>query len=282
MGTQVVSKAMDKEMRIAKKAAISGGNILLQYFKDRNYRTKAKSDSSLQTTADLEAERSILGIIRAAFPEHSIKSEESGIISSTSSEYQWLVDPLDGTENFFLSIPYFSTSIALCKEGIPQIGVVYNPVTQELYTAEVGKGAWLNDTMIHVSNSVTLKGSRAFFIPDFHTKRQQKTTYFREQLYKQCRRLLDTWSPALDWCLVASGKVDFVIALAQGPMRPDAGTLILEEAGGRITDFSGVSLSYNNSGCIFGSCSEQLHSQILQFIKDTYKDGNDEQHSSTD
>jgi myo-inositol-1(or 4)-monophosphatase len=273
---------MDKEMRIAREAASEGGKVLLEYFKDGIYRTRAKDDSSLQTTADLESERVILDIIRAAFPDHSIKSEESGMIAPTSSEYQWLVDPLDGTENFFLGIPYFSTSIALCKEGIPQIAVVYNPVTQELYTAEAGKGAMLNNRAIRASGSMTLKGSRAFFIPDFHTKRQQKTTYFREQLYKQCRRLLDTWSPALDWCLVASGKVDFVIALAEGSMRPDAGTLILEEAGGHITDFSGVNLSYDNNGCVFGSCSEQLHRQILQFIKDTYADGGDERHISTE
>jgi myo-inositol-1(or 4)-monophosphatase len=273
---------MDKEMRIAREAANEGGKVLLEHFKDRSYCTKAKGDSSLQTTADLEAERVILNIIRAAFPDHSIKSEESGMIASTNSEYQWLIDPLDGTENFFLGIPYFSTSIALCKEGIPQIAVVYNPVTEELYTAEAGKGAWLNNRTIRASGSTTLEGSRAFFIPDFHTKRQQKTTYFREQLYKQCRRLLDTWSPALDWCLVASGKVDFVIALAEGSMRPDAGTLILEEAGGHITDFYGVSLAYDNNGCIFGSCSERLHRQILKFIKDTYTDGRDEQHISAD
>lgn len=167
MGTHGVAKSMYEEMQVAIKAAISGGEVLLHYFKDRKYCTKAKSDSSLQTTADLEAERIILDIIRAAFPDHSIKSEESELISSASSEYQWLVDPLDGTENFFLGIPYFSTSIALCKEGIPQIAVVYNPVTEELYTAEAGKGAWLNNAVIHVSRSVTLKGSRAFFIPIF-------------------------------------------------------------------------------------------------------------------
>jgi myo-inositol-1(or 4)-monophosphatase len=112
-----------------------------------------------------------------------------------------------------------------------------------------------------------LKGSRAFFIPDFTTKREQKTASLRNKLYGQCRRVLDTWSPALDWCLVANGKVDIVVSISDRPIRPDAGTLILEEAGGKVTDFDNSEFNDDNNGRVIGSNS-LLHDQLLQLINE--------------
>jgi myo-inositol-1(or 4)-monophosphatase len=253
-------------MAVAKEAARASGEILLKYFREDAYRTKYKEDTSLQTTADLESEQVIIDTIKSNFPEHSIDSEERGYFC-TSSPYKWLIDALDGTENFVLGIPYFSSSITLCDENVPQIAVVFNPVTEDLYTAERGKGAFLNGTRINVSNEVQLKGSRAFFIPDFATKRIQKTACLRNKLYGQCRRVLDMWSPALDWCLVANGKVDSVVNISNRPIQPDAGILILEEAGGKITDFENRVFNDDNNGLIVGSNS-LLHEQLLQLINE--------------
>ncbi len=253
-------------MAVAEEAARASGEILLKYFRADAYRTRYKEDTSLQTTADLESEQVIIDTIKSNFPGHSIDSEESGFFC-TSSPYKWLVDSLDGTENFVLGIPYFSSSITLCQENVPQIAVVYSPVTGDLYTAERGKGAFLNGTRINVSKEARLKGSRAFFIPDFTTKRMPNTACLRNKLYGQCRRVLDTWSPALDWCLVASGKVDLVVSISNRPMQPDAGTLILEEAGGKVTDFDNIIFNNANSGRIVGSNS-LLHDQLLQLIND--------------
>lgn len=168
--------------------------------------------------ADLASEQIILRMIQEAFPEHSIKSEERGHIPSASSAYQWLVDPLDGTENFTLGIPYFSSSITLCEHGLPLVAVVYNPVTNELFTAQKGQVARRNGEPLHVSAHNTLHGGRVFFIPDFTTKRQPESIWLRNLLYSHCRRVLDTWSSALDWCLVASGRVDLVVAVAGTPI----------------------------------------------------------------
>ena len=275
MSIHQVDEKMDVAMNVAIEAAKAGGKVLLEYFREGAYSTRAKRDTSLQTTADVSSEREILQIIQRAFPKHSINSEERGLLPSTSSEFQWLVDPLDGTENFVLGIPYFSSSIALCRNNKPEIAVVYNPFTEELYSAIKGEGAKLNGNPLRPARDVTLRGCRAFFIPDFDTKRQKRTAHFRDELYMQCRRLLDTWSPALDWCLVASGKVDLVVALENTSIRPDAGTLILEEAGGIVTDFGGNPFTNQNSGRIVGCSSEVLHRQFLQFSKEVYfNDGN--------
>ncbi len=157
----------------------------------------------------------------------------------------------------------------MCDEDTPQIAAVYNPIIDELFTAAKGKGAWLNGNRIHVSNETQLRKCRAFFIPDFTTKRQKNTAHFRDKLYMQCRRLLDTWSPALDWCLVASGKVDVVLSISGNPIRPDAGTLILEEAGGKVTDFYNKPFNELNNGCIVGSNS-LIHDQFLELIREDY------------
>jgi myo-inositol-1(or 4)-monophosphatase len=258
----------DLAMAVAVEAAKAGGQILLKYYKEGVYSTKYKQDTSLQTTADLESEQAIIDRIVSDFPDHSIDSEENGLMPS-SSLYKWLIDPLDGTENFVLGIPYFSASITLCEEGRPLIAVVYNPVTDDLYTAEKDKGAFLNGTRINVSDEAQLKRSRACFIPDFATKRMHKTACLRDKLYGQCRRVLDTWSPALDWCLVANGKVDIVVSVAENPIQPDAGTLILEEAGGKITDFDNRSFNFDNNGRIVGSNS-LLHDQLMQLVHEYY------------
>src|SRR5712692_6411563 len=178
-------------MDVATEAARASGKILLKYYWKDAYGTKYKEDTSLQTTADLESEQAIIDLIMSNYPDHCIEGEENGLISAPSSyspsPYKWLIDSLDGTENFVLGIPYFSTSITLCKENIPQIAVVYSPVTDELYTAVRGKGAFLNETRINVSDEAQLKCSRAFFIPDFTTKRMPKTASLRNKLYLQCR-----------------------------------------------------------------------------------------------
>ncbi|MBA2284433.1 MAG: inositol monophosphatase [Ktedonobacteraceae bacterium] len=260
--------SLEQALDVAIDAAKSGGRTLLRYYKDGSYLQRAKADTSFQTTADLESERIILERICQTFPDHAIFSEECGHLSSTSSVYQWVIDPLDGTENFLLGMPYFSSSITLCEHNIPLIAVVYNPLTEELYKAVRGKGAWLNDVRLHVSKTSHLRESRAFFIPDFRTKHQRKTVHLRNQLYTSCRRVLDTWSPALDWCLVASGKGDLLVVMAGDPLQPDAGMLLVEEAGGKITNFNGTPFSQQMTGYLVASNDTLLHERLLQLVKD--------------
>jgi myo-inositol-1(or 4)-monophosphatase len=263
---------LDRAREVAVKAARIGGEILLEYYQTSTCNTQTKADTSLQTAADLAAEKAIIAYVREAFPEHSIESEEQGLLCVPDSPYLWRIDPLDGTENFVLGLPYFSSTLTLCYYGQPQTAVVYEPVTRNLYTAERGGGAWLNGERIHVSQTSQFKSCRTFFIPDFVTKRQPLAANLRHHLHQACRRVLDTWSPALDWCLVASGRADLVVALAGEPIVPDAGTLILEEAGGRITDFSGQAFSGRSQRYLVGSNNTDLHTLFLRLLHDSVRE----------
>lgn len=260
-------------LEVAVAAARSAGTCLLHFFQQGQYWARSKQDTSLQTKADMEAEEIILRQLREAFPDHTLQSEERGtLFSSRYSPYRWSIDPLDGTENFVLGIPYFSSCLTLYYQQRPCVAVVYNPVTDELFTARRGVGAQLNGLPLVVSRQSELPRSRVFFIPDFVTKRQSRTVRLREALYRECRRVLDTWSPALDWCLVANGKVDVVVTFAHGTPETDAsaGMFILEEAGGRITDFAGHPSSLQNMGQLVGSNATTLHDAVLQVIKEVY------------
>lgn len=257
-----------KAREVAIEAAQAGGKVLLDYYREGVYSTHIKEDTSLQTGADLAAEQAIIRCIHKAFPTHNIESEEQGQLSVSSSPYCWRIDPLDGTENFVLGLPYFSSTLALCYRGQPQVAVIYNPVTDALYTAERDKGAWLNSNDIQVAPTTRFTNCRVFLIPDFVTKRRPSTAYLRQSLHMQCRRVLDTWSPALDWCLVASGKADLVVAISEQPIVPDAGLLLLEEAGGYITDFQGKAFTGENQRYIVGSNGTEIHEQFLRLARD--------------
>lgn len=268
-----IDTTVPQALEVAIDAAIEAGKHLLGYFNKRKYKLLYKADTSLQTTADTAAEEVIIQRLSAAFPQHSIWSEECGShYLNSSSSYRWSIDPLDGTENFVLGIPYFSSSLTLYHKKLPLLAVVYNPLTEDLFTAIRGNGSWHNGHRLLVSQHSDLEGCRVFFIPDFATKRQSLTMQLRDILYSHCRRVLDTWAPALDWCLVASGEVDLVVTLSESYPEADtsAGMLILTEAGGKITDFSGRSNLAQNKSRLIGSNATPLHDQILLLIKGVY------------
>jgi myo-inositol-1(or 4)-monophosphatase len=277
---------ISEALKTAIEAARAAGDVLRFYWtkiyqtENSSYQEHYKQDTSLQTTADIEAEEIILSYIKKKFPSHAIDSEERGYIQSGTPEYLWVIDPLDGTENFVQGIPYFSSSITLCKRDEPLLAVVYNPIAGHLYSAKRGHGAELitdgpeqHQYSLCISQTEQLKKCRAFFIPDFVTKHQPSTDRTRNTLYKYCRRVFDSWSPALDWCLVASGKADAVIAIADNPIRPDAGILILQEAGGKVTDFYNNDFPGGTSQRLVGSNGNNaLHSALLELVNDNHTD----------
>ena len=145
------------ELRRAKEVAVEAakmaGAILLREYQQKRYQTRTKADTSLQTEADLAAEHAILACIHRAFSDHTIESEEQGVWKVGASPYRWKIDPLDGTENFVLGLPYFSSTLLLSYDDQPMVAVVYEPVTDTLYTAEREAGAWLNGERMQVSHT---------------------------------------------------------------------------------------------------------------------------------
>jgi myo-inositol-1(or 4)-monophosphatase len=219
------------------QTAREAGALLLRYFHER-VRIEYKGDADLVTVADREAEKLIVGRIRAQFPKHDILGEE-GTRQETGSAFRWYVDPLDGTTNFAHGFPVFCVSIALEYEGRRVAGVLYDPTRDELFAAEQGGGAKLNGKPIHVST--TAKLNEALVATGFpsHKRHQNPNIHFYHQITLRTHGVRRAGSAALDLASVASGRVDGFWEFNLNPWDTAAGVLLVEEAGGKVTDFSG-------------------------------------------
>lgn len=229
----------EKESAIAEKAAKTAGDILNRMLGNTHDIVK-KGAIDLVTEADLAAEQAILGIIGEAFPKDSILSEEAGRREEPSQRI-WIIDPLDGTTNYAHGFPFFAVSIALSIEEEVVMGVVYNPRMAELFRGEKGQGARLNNVPIAVTETPALHDAllATGFPYDVHENSQRVMTLFERFLVRaQGIRRLGT--AALDMCYVAAGRLDGFWEQDLKPWDTAAGDIILREAGGRVTTFSGA------------------------------------------
>lgn len=221
----------------AVEIACEAGALLLPYY-DRRVKVEYKGDVDLVTEADRASERLIIERIRARFPDHAIVAEEGGG-RETDSPYRWYVDPLDGTTNFAHSFPFFCVSIGLEKSGEIIAGAVYDPVRDEMFTAEKGAGAFLNNRPIRVSKIAELGGS--LLATGFPSQKRHKNPniHFYYQLNMRSHGVRRAGSAALDLCYVASGRMDAFWEINLNAWDMAAGMLIVAEAGGRVTDMRG-------------------------------------------
>ncbi len=229
-------------MKTAVDAALSAGKLLKEGIgKELNIEYKGEVD--IVTDLDLAAQAEIVSIIRSRHPEHGILTEESKETKS-ESEYRWIIDPLDGTTNFAHGFPVFCVSVALEKDGVVELGVVYDPTRDELFTATLSSGAYLNGDSIRVSGVGELDISllATGFPYDIRTSKENNLDHFADFAVR-AQAIRRAGSAALDLCYVASGRFDGFWELKLKPWDIAAGGLIVTEAGGRVTDFTGASTS---------------------------------------
>jgi myo-inositol-1(or 4)-monophosphatase len=217
--------------------AREAGALLMDHFR-RRVKIEYKGDVDLVTVADRQSEALILERIRAQFPSHDVMGEE-GTRISTGSDYKWYVDPLDGTTNFAHGFPVFCVSLAIEHLGRRVAGVVYDPTRDEMFSASFGDGARLNDQVIHVSKTVRLAESLVATGFPSHKRHKNPNIYFYHQITLRSHGVRRAGSAALDLCTVACGRFDGFWEFNLNPWDTAAGVLIVEEAGGRVTDFSG-------------------------------------------
>lgn len=243
-------------------AAKAGAEAIIHYWgKLEGYKQKS-SLSDLVTVADQESEDAVLAILKKYFPDHSYLAEESGL-NEMASEYLWIIDPLDGTTNFTHQYPVVAVSIALFHQGSPLLGIVYNPITNELYEAEKGKGAFLNGNKIGVSSVNEL--SKSLLATGFaYDRLKTPETNYREfthftNLTQGVRR---AGSAALDLAYVASGRLDGYWERGIQAWDMAAGMLLVTEAGGTISSYDGSEVDIY-SGRILAS-NGRIHKQISE------------------
>jgi myo-inositol-1(or 4)-monophosphatase len=223
----------------ARNAALKGGRILRENIHGLREITY-KGDINLVTEMDMRSERTIVEMLHVAFPDHGIVAEEETRLSNASG-YTWIIDPLDGTTNYAHGYPCFSVSIALKHEEDVILGVVYDPMRDELFVAQKGLGAYLNGKQIKVSAVDTLiKSLLATGFPyDRKVSGKNNLNYFYDLLMasQEVRR---DGSAALDLCYVATGRLDGFWELKLKPWDVAAGSLVVNEAGGVVSDLSGT------------------------------------------
>ena len=222
----------------ALEAVVRAGDIQLAFL-NTGFQISKKNTIDLVTDADLAVERMLRALIADRFPDHAVLGEEMGTADRAAS-HCWVFDPIDGTTNYAHGLPLFCSSLALEVDGRSEVAAVYDPSRRELFVAERGGGAFLNGRPIHVSNANSLLDSVVVtgFPYDVHERVAEIVGLFGA-FVGQARAVRRLGSAALDMCYVAAGRMDGFWEQDLKPWDIAAGSLIVQEAGGRVTDFSG-------------------------------------------
>ena len=257
---------MNDFIDVAKRAALQAGQLILNNLdeiREVNYKGKGHFNPSSQV--DKEAESVILDIISGAFPEHNFIAEERGETGSPS-DYSWLIDPLDGTVNFIHKHRYFGVSIALSHQGDIILGVVYNPVLDEMFTAVKGRGAHLNEKRIQVSAVTRLEeGLLSMGFPyDRSSAAFRSSVECFGRLARDSQAIRREGSTALSLCNVACGRFDGFCVAGNEVWDYAAGILLVQEAGGEITDFHGEPFRIYGGGNEVLATNGRIHEAILK------------------
>jgi len=260
---------MTKLKDTAIKAARAAGELILQRLGDVG-KIEYKGVFNLVTDVDKAAEKIIIGILHKEFPDDAILAEESGVTDGTGTKRRWLIDPIDGTTNFAHSYPFFCVSIALEEAGQLLLGVVFNPVANELFCAEKGAGAWLNDKPIKVSKVSKLEES--LLSTGFHSSSRASEHSNRETFMRITDRthgVRRDGSAALDMCFVACGRTEGFWERQIALWDIGAGTIIVKEAGGHVTDLSGHDFDLKNLRVNILASNKLVHQQIVGILAET-------------
>lgn len=230
----------EKLLETAVSAARAGGAILAERFRDASVRAEMKAPDDLVSEVDRESERAIVGIIRRAFPAHDILSEEAGWLSREGGEFRWLVDPLDGTSNFLQGLPIFAVSVACLRGEEPVAGVVFDPLSGHLFTAARGHGGHWNGRALRASRLPDAEGS--FLATGYPFRSRGGLDVYLQvfrRVFDRARNLRRCGSAALDLAYTAAGVFDGFFEFRLSAWDVAAGALLVEEAGGRVTDLDG-------------------------------------------
>lgn len=253
---------LEASVEIAREA----GQLLNRYF-ERRVGYELKGEYDLVTEADRASEKLVVERLRARFPSHAIVAEEGGG-QETSSEYRWYVDPLDGTTNFAHGFPAFCVSLGLAQAGELVVGVIYDPLRDELFTAERGSGAYLNNRRIRVSKTARLE--EALVATGFPSRKRHANVnvHFYYQLGMFTHGVRRAGSAALDLAYVACGRLDAFWEFGLNPWDQAAGILLVREAGGAVSDMRGGSAQLRGPHLLVDN--GLIHQEILTLFGEIF------------
>lgn len=252
---------LDVAVRVAKEA----GALLKGDFK-KIHQVSSKADRTMVSEADLKSEKLIVSSLQEEFPDFAFFSEEMGAIKK-DSDYEWIIDPLDGSSNYARQIPHFCVQIALRHKDEIVLGVVYNPMANELFSAEKGKGAFLNEEKIHVSDRAEI--GQAVVSADREASEAQRLRHARiySRLYDAKVKTVRAFgTAAINQAYVAAGRFDASINNGAHLYDVAPTAIIVEEAGGAVTDFKGKKWEVRDGD--FLVANKLLSSELVKILKD--------------
>ena len=256
---------MHPMMNIAVRAARNAGTVLLRYFEHADSLTvSSKGLNDFVSEVDRAAEQAIIQVLQKAYPNHAILAEESG--ARSGDDYQWVIDPLDGTTNYLHGFPHFAVSIALKHKGVLEQGLVFDPLRNEMFTATRGAGAQLNDRRLRIAQRKGLPG--ALLGTGFPYRDQSQMTAYLgmfQALAKETAGIRRPGAASLDFAYVAAGRLDgfWELGLAEWDMA--AGALLVKEAGGTVSDIAGGRRFLETGNVIAGNL--KVHGAMVQTIR---------------
>ena len=255
---------MHPHMNIAIKAARRAGAIINRATQDLGRLTVTKKGpADFVSEVDRSAEEAIISVLREAYPDHSFLGEEGGAIGE--SEFQWIIDPLDGTTNFLHGFPMYCTSIGLAHKGVITQGVIYAPIRNDLFTATRGSGAYLNDRRLRVSSLLKMEDALiGSGFPYSSMAHQERYMRMLAEVMRKSAGIRRPGSAALDLAYVAAGRYDGFWELGLKPWDMAAGTLLIQEAGGLVSDLEGNNQFLETGSVVAGN--PKIFAQLLSLV----------------
>jgi myo-inositol-1(or 4)-monophosphatase len=268
----ITEESLQQRLHVAKLACMVAGNMHRESYQTNVSVMTKSSGIDLVTRVDQECDEAISAVIRSLCPHDRLLTEESfEDADQIKLDCTWVVDPLDGTTNYAHGFPYFAVSIAFVVDGVPQVATVYDAMHNEMFSAIRGQGAFLNDRPISVSATTDLSQSllATGFPYDTHIKPEDNMAYFMKFM-ATCHGVRRAGAAALDLAYTAAGRLDGFWELRLAPWDVLAGALIIEEAGGQVSDFFGEGLNFAQRKInIVGSNGSPIHQQIVDICKDS-------------
>ena len=258
--TAPLSRTGRSALEVARFCAHEGAEIALRSFR-RHQQVTVKGRGNLVTQADLKIEARIHEILAREFPEHAILSEETRA-TVTLEGWVWVVDPLDGTRNYVSGIPFFCVNMALCRDGEPVLALTFDPNHDEVFWAEAGGGAWVNDEPAHVSAKASVQASVLGVDLGYDDRRGKDILRLVHELFPGMQSVRVPGSAALGLAYAAVGRYDLFVHNHLFPWDLAAGILLVREAGGMITDRGGRAVSLHSEAVVAGG--RQAHADFLR------------------
>jgi myo-inositol-1(or 4)-monophosphatase len=263
-----VSRSGKEAIDVACEAARKAGEVLKAHFREER-QVRYKGRANIVTDVDLKAENAILSLIQAEYPDHNIISEESDPINM-GSDYTWILDPLDGTNNYSFGIPFFATVIAFTNSTGVIVSVIYDPLRDELFAAETGKGARLNGNVISVTKKTNVRDSLIGLDLGYVDENGRRLLKFISNLWPKMYAFRIMGSAALGMAYASCGRLDLYFHALVYPWELAAGWLLVTEAGGVISDWEGHPVVDGESSII--ASNKAVHADFLRVIQETTPD----------